>query len=112
MELPLTLYELFFALVIVVLGAILQGSIGFGLGPFAVPLLLLINPIFIPGPVLLIALFLTILMFKREKHAVNTNEIKWAIFGRLMGTIAGALVLVIISMRQSMESPSVVTIRS
>jgi len=100
LELPLTYYELLLGIIIVIFGAILQGSIGFGLGPFAVPLLLLINPIFVPGPVLIIALFLTILMFKREKHAVNIIEIKWAVFGRLVGTIVGALVLVIISKSQ------------
>jgi uncharacterized protein len=97
LELPLTIYELLFGILIVIAGAILQGSIGFGLGPFAVPLLLLINPIFIPGPILLIALVLTILMYKREKHAVNKNEIKWAVLGRTIGTIAGAIVLTIIS---------------
>ena len=97
MELPLSVYELFLGLVIVILGAVLQGSIGFGLGPFAVPLLLLINPIFVPGPVLLIALTLTILMYKRDRYAVNKNEIKWAVIGRLLGTIIGAFVLVLIS---------------
>lgn len=96
MDLPLTIYELLLGILIVIIGAILQGSIGFGLGPFAVPLLLLINPIFIPGPVLLIALALTILMYKREKHAVNVSEIKWAVIGRLLGTIVGAIVLTII----------------
>ncbi len=97
MEFELTVYEILLAITIVIFGAILQGSIGFGLGPFSVPLLLLINPIFVPGPILLIALVLTILMYKREKHAVNPNEIKWAVIGRVLGTIVGAAVLTIIS---------------
>ncbi len=62
MEVPLNLYEIFFAILIVVIGSILQGSIGFGLGPFSVPLLLLIDPVFVPGPLLLSALVLTILI--------------------------------------------------
>jgi len=93
----LTLYEIVLAIIIVIFGAMLQGSIGFGLGPFSVPLLLLINPIFVSGPLLFIALVLTILMYKREKHAVNNNEIKWAVMGRTLGTITGAFVLTIIS---------------
>ena len=79
MELSLTVYEILLAIVIVILGAILQGSIGFGLGPFSVPLLLLIDPVFVPGPVLLAALFLTVLLYNREHHAVHKNEIKWAV---------------------------------
>ena len=97
MELALTVHELLLAILIVTIGSTLQGSIGFGLGPFSVPLLLLINPIFVPGPLLLIALVLTILMYKKEKHAVNKNEIKWAVLGRIFGTITGAIVLTIIS---------------
>ena len=97
MELALTVHELLLAILIVTIGSTLQGSIGFGLGPFSVPLLLLINPIFVPGPLLLIALVLTILMYKKEKHAANKNEIKWAVLGRIFGTITGAIILTIIS---------------
>jgi uncharacterized protein len=97
LEVPLNLYEIVLAILIVVFGSILQGSIGFGLGPLSVPLLLLINPVFVPGPVLLIALVLTILMYNREQHAVQKNEIKWAVIGRLLGTICGAAILSIIS---------------
>ena len=97
MEISFSFYEILLAIIIVVIGSILQGSIGFGLGPFCVPLLLLINPMFIPGPLLLAALVLTILMFKREKHAVHINEIKWAVIGRIIGTIIGATLLTIIS---------------
>lgn len=97
MEIQLSIIEISLAIGIVTLGSILQGSVGFGLGPFSVPLLLLVNPVFIPGPVLLAALLLTILMFKREKHAVNIKEIKWAVVGRFFGTILGASVLTIVS---------------
>lgn len=97
MEIQLGIFEISLAICIVILGSILQGSVGFGLGPFSVPLLLLINPVFIPGPLLLAAVVLTILMFRREKHAVHIKEIKWAVVGRLLGTIMGATVLTIIS---------------
>ena len=93
MDFPLTLSESILAFGFVTIGSILQGSIGFGLGPFAVPLLVLVNPIFVPGPLLFSALFLTGLIYHREKHAVKHAEITWALAGRLLGSVSGALVL-------------------
>ena len=51
---------------VVGLGSLLQGSIGFGLGLFAVPFLVLIDPRLVPGPILLASGVLTILMVHRE----------------------------------------------
>ncbi len=93
MEFPFTILEASAACGIVILGSILQGSVGFGLGPFAVPLLVLIDPVFVPGPLLLSAFFLTGLMYHREQHAVRHREIAWALAGRLIGTTIGAAVL-------------------
>jgi len=75
------------------IGAALQGSIGFGLGPLAVPLLVLINQQFVPGPLLLAALLLTSLLFRRERTAMDRKGFQWAIIGRLLGTIIGAALL-------------------
>ena len=52
MELPVSTQEALFAFGLVIFGAALQGSIGFGLGPLCAPILILINPVFIPGPLL------------------------------------------------------------
>lgn len=96
MTFPLSMEEACLAFLIVTIGSILQGSIGFGLGPFAVPLLVLVNPVFVPGPLLLSALLLTLLIFLREQQAVDFDEMKWAVSGRLSGTILGAVVLKLI----------------
>jgi len=93
MDFPLNLLDSFMACCIAAVGAILQGSIGFGLGLIAVPLLVLINPIFVPGPLLLAALSLTLLLSYREHQAVHVKGIKWAIPGRLVGSIIGAALL-------------------
>jgi len=53
----------------------------------------LIGPVFVPGPLLLAALLLTSLMYHREKHAVKTVEVQWAVAGRLVGTVLGAALL-------------------
>ncbi|WP_456441943.1 sulfite exporter TauE/SafE family protein [Caldithrix abyssi] len=76
-------------------GSMLQGSIGFGLGPFAVPLLVLIDPAFVPAPLLLVALVLTSLMFVRERSAVRFEEFSFAAIGRIIGSIIGAYFLTI-----------------
>lgn len=93
MELGLSYHDIFWAEGIVILGSVVQGSVGIGLGPMAVPLLVLLNPVFIPGPLLLAAMLLTILMFSRERNSVDYEGFKWAISGRVLGTAAGAFIL-------------------
>lgn len=77
-------------------GALLQGSVGFGLGLIGVPLLVLIDPVYVPGPVLLAALCLNLLIFRREHHALLIKRIEWAVIGRLAGSIIGAIILTLI----------------
>lgn len=77
-------------------GALLQGSVGFGLGLISVPLLVLINPVYVPGPVLLAAFFLNLLIFLRERHAIHIKGLHWAVFGRILGAVFGAMILVAI----------------
>ena len=96
MELPISLTALGVAYGVVVLGTLLQGSLGFGLGTLAVPVLLLVDPIFIPGPLLCLAFVLTMLLYRREKKAVLTHDIKWGVVGRVPGTLIGALLLVFV----------------
>ena len=96
MELPISLTTLCIAYSVVIVGTILQGSMGFGLGTLAVPVLLLVDPIFIPGPLLCLAFVLTMLLYRREKNAVLTSDIKWGVVGRVPGTLTAALLLVFI----------------
>ncbi len=78
---------------IVCIGAILQSGIGFGLGPFAVPLLVMIEPRLVPGPLLFDALILTLLMSHREFNSLDKTSVKWAVIGRLAGSILAAFTL-------------------
>lgn len=96
MEVPLDIYSSLLAFVIVSAGATLQGSIGFGLGLVSVPLLVLLDPVFIPGPLLLAALLLNILISFREIRSVDKRGIRWAIPGRIVGASLGALLLTIV----------------
>ena len=96
MDLPVEFFDALLAIFITTLGATLQGSIGFGLGLISVPLLVLLDPKFVPGPVLLAALCLTLLLAYREHHSINFREIGWAIAGRALGSALGAWVLLLI----------------
>jgi len=93
MDVPVGLIEAIIACAVAFIGASLQGTIGFGLGLISVPLLVLIDPVFVPGPILLAALVLNLLMFTREKHSIDPMGFKWAIFGRAIGAVLGASLL-------------------
>jgi uncharacterized membrane protein YfcA len=93
MNFPLSLYAYLLSFIILTCGAIIQGSIGFGLGLLAVPLLILIDPAFVPGPLLLIAFFLNIMISYRERKGADYPSLKWLITGRLLGTIVAAGIL-------------------
>jgi len=87
---------LIMAFFIATFGALLQGSVGFGLGLIGVPLLVLIDPVYVPGPVLLAAFFLNLLIFLRDRHAIHIRGLHWAVVGRIVGAIFGAMILIAI----------------
>ena len=93
MDIPLTITNSLLASCVVMIGAILQGSVGIGLGFVAVPLLVLLDPIFIPGPLLIAALLLTLLLTYREHESIEFSGVHWAIVGRVVGTVLGAILL-------------------
>jgi uncharacterized membrane protein YfcA len=57
----------------------------------------MIDPGFIPGPVLVSSLILSVLVMLRERHSVNLVELRWAVFGRIIGAIIAAWILATIS---------------
>lgn len=82
---------------IVAAGAVLQGTIGFGLGVFSVPFLLLVAPAAVPGPLLGSSLVLTLLLTHRERKDVRWHDLGWALGGRVLGIAVAAAVLVTVS---------------
>ncbi len=73
------------ATVVMALGSVLQGSIGFGLALFAAPLLALIDAHLAPGPLLVANVVLTALMARREWHQVRVGDLGWSLGGRVIG---------------------------
>ena len=81
------------AVAILATGAAIQGSVGFGLGVFGAPLLTLLDPRLVPGPILLDALLLTVLVAVREWRHVRLADLAWAVPGRLAGTIVAVVLM-------------------
>jgi uncharacterized protein len=85
--------------VIATVGALVQGTVGFGLAVFSAPLLTLIEPRMVPGPLLLATFVLTLLIALRDREAIDLAGVKWALVGRVPGILAGAGVLALLAPR-------------
>lgn len=81
------------ASLVVAAGATLQGTIGFGLGMFAVPLLLLFAPVLVPGPLLASSIVLTVLLAHHDRAGIHWRELFWALSGRSLGIVCASLLL-------------------
>jgi uncharacterized protein len=80
----------------VAIGAVIQGSIGFGYALVAVPALVLLLPWSVPVTPLLLALPMTVLMSAREWHSIDFGGFFLITAGRLLGTVAGVALLVFV----------------
>lgn len=85
--------------VAVLLGAVVQGSIGFGLNLIAAPVLALVDPTLVPGPAIVIAFVFTLLQVVRERRSIDLSSVRWAFLGRLPGSAVGALAVAVLSPR-------------
>ena len=86
-------------MVAVMLASCLQGSIGFGMGMLAAPVVAVIDPGLVPGTLIMLATLLTLLVVLREGTAIDMRGTGWALLGRVPGTVAGALLLTAIPER-------------
>lgn len=83
----------------VMLASALQASIGFGIGMLAAPIVALVDPGLIPGTLIMVAAFLTLIVVIRERQDIDLHGTGWALVGRVPGTIAGALLLAMLPHR-------------
>jgi uncharacterized membrane protein YfcA len=81
-----------YCLVVVFVGAVIQSSIGFGLGLVAAPALGLADPDFVPVALLVAIAPMALAMAVRERHHVDRRGIGWAVLGRVPGSAFGAWV--------------------
>ncbi len=79
---------------IIFVGAIVQTSIGFGLAIIAAPLLFTLSADYVPGPITIVALALSIMLTLRHRQNIALQGLGAAIVGRVPGSVAGGFLLV------------------
>ncbi|WP_162048457.1 sulfite exporter TauE/SafE family protein [Vibrio taketomensis] len=89
--------EALLAAFLIFVGAFVQTSIGFGLAIVAAPLLFLVSPDYVPAPIVLVALFISILNAMKYRSNIEIGGLKIALMGRIPGSIAGGLLLLYVS---------------
>ena len=81
------------AVAIMALGSAVQAAVGIGLALFVVPVLALIDPAYIPGPMLLAGTVLAVMTAWRERFALDRAGLRLSLAGLLIGTVVGAMAL-------------------
>lgn len=81
------------AIVAMFFGAAAQASIGMGLNLFTVGILALINPVFVPGPILVHSCLLSIVASIRLRRDIAVDELAVSVAGLVAGTVFAAIVL-------------------
>lgn len=89
----MTVVELAIAALAIGVGASIQGGVGFGMNLIAAPILAVLEPRLVPGPALVAALLLLILVAVRERADIDRRGAVFALVGRAPGTVAGALLI-------------------
>lgn len=80
-------------------GALVQGSIGFGLNLVAAPILVLIDPHFVPAPVILVSLGLNLLLCARNRGDRPWRMMRWPMVGAVPAMVAGAAAVALVDQR-------------
>ncbi len=95
----ITLLQLLLANLAIFAGAFLQGLAGYGIGTLSAPLLFLISPLFLPGPLILNAVLLTILILWRSRSSLSFRPVRFAIGGDIVGTLLAVVTLALLTAR-------------
>ena len=92
--------EIIIATAVIFVGAYIQTALGFGLAIVAAPVLFLLDPLYVPAPITMSALTLSLVMAASHWESISFSGLKFAILGRIPGTICGGMLLVWISLEQ------------
>lgn len=91
--------ELVLGLLCVTLGAAVQTTIGFGAALVSVPLLVLVDPRLVPGPVTVTGLVLNLLLLGADRDHADWRGARWAVAGLVPGTAVAGVALVLVAGR-------------
>ena len=84
-------------LVIVAIGATVQGTLGMGFGQIGAAGLIWTIPELLPAVVILMAMLVGSYGAWRERHGINLFQLSWSMAGRLLGTLAAVPLLLWVS---------------
>lgn len=85
--------DLVIATIVIAAGAAVQGGVGFGMNLIAAPILAVLDPSLVPGPAIVAAVLLTLLVAHRERSSIDRRGVMIALVGRVPGTVLGALLV-------------------
>ncbi len=84
---------------VVVVASTLQSSVGMGQGLVSAPLLRLLEPDLLPGPIVIAGLMTSTVVALRNSKLVDIREVTPAIFGRMVGGAIAVALLAVLSER-------------
>lgn len=85
--------EVLLAITVITLGSYIQSSIGFGLAIIAAPVLFFIDPAYVPAPITVSAFTLSVANAWGHRQSISLRGLKYAVIGRVPGSLAGALLI-------------------
>ncbi|MEX0618927.1 MAG: sulfite exporter TauE/SafE family protein [Pseudohongiellaceae bacterium] len=91
--------EILLAVLVIVLGSYVQSTAGFGLAIIAAPVLFFLDPAYVPVPITLCALALSLANAHFHRASISFRGLQCALAGRVPGSLAGAFLLVWIEPR-------------
>ncbi len=87
--LDLSLAALLACAIAVAVGALVQGTVGFGLALIAAPVMILVEPALVPAGMLVVSGVMPWTTLAQEWREVDWGGLGWTMPGRVVGTVAG-----------------------
>ncbi|PKF61002.1 permease [Psychromonas sp. psych-6C06] len=92
--------QILIAMLLVFTGAFIQSATGFGLAVVASPLLIMLSPEYIPGPIIVVGFFLALINTIKYRGTISIGGLKHAVIGRIPGSVVGGMLLFYIDTAQ------------
>lgn len=92
----MTVAQLLLASGAVALGALVQGSVGFGASLVAAPLLVLVRPDLVPGPISVCFPILSVLVLVRDRRHAELGALRWSVLGLVPGAALAAVAIAVL----------------
>ncbi|MEM7444989.1 MAG: sulfite exporter TauE/SafE family protein [Pseudomonadota bacterium] len=81
----------------VVVAAVAQASIGIGFGVVSAPILAILDPALVPGPLLILGVLTSLIVGIRHRQHFHLGKLGYALSGRVLASILGGLTASVLS---------------